>query len=90
MKAELVTEYAVEILWVDHVAAGAESETSVPGWFADRARVERFRDTQRRDRAVKGTRILTRQAVYTEPESEMRFEMTTDEVRNAALARMWD
>ncbi len=73
-------EYAVEIEWVDHVAAGAKVPTSIHGWTT----LEHARTTYTRnlmERSIARQRILWRKAVYTEPYlySDWSTPLTEDE-----------
>lgn len=85
--ARTVTEFAVEITWVDHVKAGAKGRRGIYGWLEDRTQVDLIREAYRRDRAIEATRVLTRTATYTDPVEHEPLEVITPEIRDAALTR---
>lgn len=81
-------EWAVEVTWLDWKRAGAKGPTSQFGPFETEESRDRFIDTQRRDRDIAGTRILSRLAAYTPWEGPEEVEATTEEDRNERLDRL--
>ncbi|WP_300953852.1 hypothetical protein [Nocardioides oceani] len=87
---EWITEWAVEVTWADWRAAGAKGPTSQYGPFEHESQRDLFLATQRRDRAVAATRVLTRRAAYTAWTPTSAVEETSEAERQRLLAEVYE
>lgn len=84
------TEWAVEVTWRDWKKAGAKGPTSQYGAFETEGHRDRFLASQRKDRDVTATRVLTRRAAYTPWVGPETSEQTTEAEREALLAAEYE
>ena len=82
-----VTEWAVEITWVDWRKAGVRGPTSTFEGFTDPGHIEAFLETQRIDHAVASTRVFERRAAHTAWQPISDPDPTSDADRDAWLVR---
>jgi hypothetical protein len=74
-------EWAVEVTWRDWKKAGAKGPTSQYGPFETEEHRDSFLNSQRRDRAITATRVLTRLAAYTPWDPSGEANPTSQEER---------
>jgi hypothetical protein len=85
-QVQWLTEWALEVTWRDWKKAGAKGPTSQFGPFENRDHLDEFEKTQRRDRDIRATRVLTRRAAYTPWTGPDTPEPTTEREREQLLA----